>query len=294
MAPPRARCFDSRDSIALLIPSHQTRKSALDSTTRYELEAVAVTNLLLERVLSLLLPMPCLGCERLIRGGRHYIGLCGCCRGRLTPLGGDRCGGCGRPLRGVNLPVDYRCGSCRRSPRAYDRLIALWVFKPPMDSVIHGLKFQRLDYLGRHLAREMAARVRTEVDMADLVVWIPLHWRRYLSRGYNQAERIARPLAGQMALAARPVLARTRATPAQTSLARERREANVRGALRVRRRARVVGKRILLVDDVTTTGSTLQAAAVSLRSAGAARITAVTAARTPGTDEPYARRTVIW
>lgn len=255
---------------------------------------MAVTDLLAERLLSVLLPMPCLACERLVRGGRHYIGLCVRCRGRLTPLAGERCDGCGRPLRGFDLPHGYRCGSCRQSPPAFDRLIALWVFKPPLDSVIHGLKFQRLEYLGRHLAREMAIRLRIENARADLVAWIPLHWRRYLSRGYNQAERIARPLARELRIQARPTLARVRATPAQTSLAREQRAANVRGALRARRRARLDGRRILLVDDVTTTGSTFHAAAGALRAAGAAEITAVAAGRTPGNDEPYARRTIIW
>lgn len=255
---------------------------------------MTVTEFLAERLLPVLLPTPCLACERLIPGGRHVLGLCVRCRGRLSPLGRDRCGGCGRPLAGARLPTGYRCGPCRMSPRAYDRLIALWAFRPPLDSVIHGLKFQRLEYLGRHLAHEMAARLRAEALEADLVVWIPLHWGRHLSRGYNQAERIARPLARELRIPARAALARTRSTPPQTSLMRAQRAANVRGSLRVRRRARVAGKRILLVDDVATTGSTLDAAARALRAAGAADITALAAARTPDRAEPPAKRTLIW
>ncbi len=255
---------------------------------------MAVTDLLIEKLLSALLPMPCLGCDRLVPDGRHYIGLCARCRGRLSRLGTNRCSGCGRPLWGAHLPPGYRCGACRRQPKAFDRLIALWAFKPPMDSVIHGLKFQRLEYLGRHLAREMAARWRAERLDADLVAWIPLHWQRYLGRGYNQAERIARPLARELELPTCRVLARTRATPHQTALARAQREDNVRGSVRARRPARVAGRRVLLVDDVATTGATLDAGAAALRAAGAAEISALTAARTPGGDEPYARRTVIW
>lgn len=205
-------------------------------------------------------------------------------------LGADRCGGCGRPLRGVGLSDAYRCGACRRHPPAYERLIALWAFEPPLDAVIHAFKFERLETLGRQLAREMAVRIRSEGLDLDLATWVPLHWRRYLGRGYNQAERIARPLAGALTLPARPTLLRTRATPAQTGLPRGRRAANVRGALRVRRRARVADLSILLVDDVFTTGATLRTAADSLRLAGAARIVAAAAARTPGRDEPYARR----
>ncbi len=255
---------------------------------------MSVTEFLTERILPALLPTPCLACGRLIRGGRHYIGLCLRCRGRLAPLRGQRCGGCGRPLLAFRLADGYRCGACRRRPPAHDRLIALWAFRPPLDAVIHGLKFQRLEYLGRHLAQEMAAHLRREEIVADLAVWVPLHWWRYLGRGYNQAERIARPLAAELGIRARGALVRTRPTPAQSRLPRERRAANLRGALRLRRRAEVAGRRLLLVDDVTTTGSTLRAAASVLRAAGAAEITAVTAARTPGSDEPAARRTVIW
>lgn len=255
---------------------------------------MTVTEFLAEKLLPILLPMPCLACERLVDRGRHFVGLCVRCRGRLSPLRGQRCRGCGRPLRGARLPAGFRCGGCRRRPAGFDRLIAIWPYAPPLDAVIRGLKFGRLEYLGKHLATEMAARVRSEELEADLVAWVPLHWRRHLARGYNQAERIARPLATELDLPACRALIRRRATPAQTSLAPAQRAANLRGALRARSRAEVAGKRILLVDDVFTTGATLRAAAASLGDAGAAGITAIVAARTPGPEEPYARRTVIW
>jgi ComF family protein len=154
------------------------------------------------------------------------------------------------------------------------------------------LKFGRLEYLGEHVAVEMAARLRSEDLEADVVVWVPLHWRRYLGRGYNQAERIARPLGHALGLPVRRALVRRRATPAQTSLARAERAANLRGSMRAR--LDLSGQRVLLVDDVFTTGSTMRAAAASLGDAGATRITALVAARTPGAEEVYARKTVIW
>ena len=242
----------------------------------------------------MLLPMACLACDRLIESGTQRLGLCARCRGRLRPLGSDRCPGCGRPLRGFDLPAGYRCGSCRRLPPAFDRLIARWSYRPPLDSVIQALKFQRLEALGRHLAHEMAAELVARPIRSDFVVWIPLHWRRLLARGYNQAERIARPLARELELPAVRALARTRATPAQTGLDRERRAVNLKGAFRVRRPERVAGASVLLVDDVTTTGATLDAAARALRRAGTLEIVAVAAARTPGIDEPSARKLVIW
>lgn len=255
---------------------------------------MTVTEFLTEKLLPIVLPMPCLACDRLVDRGRHFIGLCVRCRGRLSPLRGQRCGGCGRPLRSAELPAGFRCGGCRRRPPVFDRLIALWPYAPPLDAVIRGFKFGRLEYLGDHLAAEIAARIRAERLEADLVVWVPLHWRRHLGRGYNQAERIARPLAKTLCLPARRALVRRRPTPAQTSLAPEQRAANLCGALATRARVDIADKHILLVDDVYTTGSTMRAAAASLGDAGAGRITAIVAARTPGPEESYARKTVIW
>jgi ComF family protein len=255
---------------------------------------MTVTEFFTEKLLPLVLPMACLACERVIDRGRHFVGLCVRCRGRLSPLRGQRCASCGRPLRGARLPTGFQCGSCRRRPPGFDQLIALWPYAPPIDSVVRGLKFRRLDYLGDHLAREMACRIRAERLAIDLVVWVPLHWRRHLARGYNQAECIARPLAEELHRPARRALVRGRATPAQTSLAPAERAINLRGAMSARPRVDVIGKHILLVDDVFTTGATLRAAATSLVDAGASRVTAAVAARTPGPGEQYARKTIIW
>jgi ComF family protein len=147
--------------------------------------------------------------------------------------------------------------------------------------VILALKFRRLDYLGRHLAHELAAALGGEFESADLVVPVPLHWTRRVARGFDQAERIAVPLAARLGLPVAGVLRRRRATGAQARLGRAARLANLAGAFRVDRAQAVVGRRVLLVDDVTTTGATLEAAAAALLSAGAAEVFALTAARTP-------------
>jgi ComF family protein len=182
------------------------------------------------------------------------------------------------------LPEDYRCGACRRRPPGFDRLLALWSYRPPLDAVVRGLKFGRLDYLGRHLAAALAEELGDRISGCDRVVPVPLHWRRRLSRGYNQAERIARPLAGRLGLPLVPALARRRATPPQSLLGRDERLANLRKAFRVTRPGRIRGLHILLVDDVATTGATLDAAARALKHAGAAAVTALVAGRTPLTE----------
>ncbi len=235
-----------------------------------------------------LFPAPCLACGRLGAGERMGLGLCPPCRRRLRPLRGPGCGVCGRRLEGAALPAGFRCGGCRDRRPPYDRLIAGWSYQPPLDEVIRALKFGRLEYLGKHLAESLAPLLDGALD-ADLVVPVPLHWRRRLARGYNQAEAIARPLAARLGLDLARALRRRRATPPQTALERRRRVRNLRGAFAVARRHDPRGRRVLLVDDVFTTGATLEAAAACLKRAGAARVTALAAGRTPAPDEPTAR-----
>ena len=232
-----------------------------------------------DRLAHALLPAPCLGCGRPLPWSGTELGLCTNCRGQLRRPAAA-CAVCALPLSGV-VPEGWHCAACREHPPAFDRLIALWSYETPLDSVIQALKFRRLDYLGRHLGEALAAHWGEELAGADLVVPVPLHWRRWLSRGYNQAERIARALASRRGLPLLPALARRRATPPQSSLGREERKANLRSAFRVRRAAQIRERRIVLVDDVATTGATLEAAAAVLKENGAAVVLAVVAGRTP-------------
>lgn len=229
-------------------------------------------------LLSFLLPAPCLACGQPAAGAP--LGLCRACRAQLRrPRPG--CHQCGRELGGA-LPAGFRCGRCRADPPAFEALLAAWRYQPPMDHVIAALKYRRLEYLGRHLAQDVLARL-VAAGPFDVVVPVPLHfWRRW-SRGFNQAERIAEEVAAGLHLDLARALARRRATPSQTRLPRVERRANVADAFRVRRGqvAALAGRHVLLIDDVVTTGATLDAAARALRAAGAARVTAAVAARTP-------------
>ncbi len=245
-----------------------------------------VTRGLLRSALYFLLPAPCLACGEAVREPRRSLGLCAPCRDRLARWPRDACDSCGRPLEGAHLPAGYRCGACRRRPPPYRRLLSAWSYQPPLDAVLTGLKFRRLEYLGAQLGRAVVDLLKPEVADCDLVVPVPLHWRRFLRRGYNQATAIARPVALELGQPMAGVLRRRRATPAQSRLSRTERRRNLRGAFtvcgnRVLRRVSCVGRHVLLVDDVVTTGKTLQAAAVCLRRAGASSVTALTVARTP-------------
>ena len=248
----------------------------------------------LARLLRLLLPAPCLGCGLPSPAGRagagRFLALCAGCRGRLRPLDpAAACAACARPLVG-QLPRGFRCGRCRAQPPAYDRLLARWRYEAPLDAVLGGLKFRRLDYLGHHLGIDLATAFAADLAGLDLVVPVPLHWGRRLKRGYNQAERIARPLAAHLGLPLVEALRRRRATAAQSTLPRDARLANLAGAFEPRPRAAIpgmagiagiTGHRVLLVDDVATTGATLDAAAQALKRAGAAAVVALVAGRTP-------------
>ncbi len=243
---------------------------------------------LLDRLLHALLPAPCLGCGEPLPAVKTSLGLCAGCRAALAPLPREACAVCARPPGAHALPEDYRCGPCRKRPPAFDRLLALWSYQPPLDAVVQGLKFRRLDYLGSHLAAALTGALETRLTGFDVIVPVPLHWRRRLARGYNQAEKIARPLAGLLGLPCVPALSRRRSTPPQSRLGRGDRLANLRKAFAVPRPERARGLRILLVDDVATTGATLDAAASALKNAGAAAVIALVAGRTP--LEPLARK----
>jgi ComF family protein len=235
----------------------------------------------LDALVHLLLPSPCLGCGTPLPARRSPLALCRPCRGALPAAPEQACDGCGAPLLAAALPAGFRCGACRARAPAFRRLVVPFRYAPPLDAVILALKFRRLERLGGDLAVALATAASERLGGCDLVVPVPLHWRRRLSRGYNQAERIARPLATLLGLPAATPLVRRRPTPPQTSLDRAERRRNLRGAFATPRPAALRGRTVALVDDVVTTGATLEAAARCLLAAGAVAVVAVAVARTP-------------
>jgi competence protein ComFC len=178
------------------------------------------------------------------------------------------------------------CRLCRAKTFAFARARNWASYNPTLTSAIMLLKYEEVTRLGDYFAARLAAvytrlLLRSAADwQVDVIVPVPLHADRRRERGYNQVDMIARPLAKRLRLPFRPyLLARTKPRPARLVLSRSEHWDSVRGAYTTREGLRVDKLRILLVDDVMTTGATLDACSRALRRAGAAEVTAITVAR---------------
>jgi ComF family protein len=172
------------------------------------------------------------------------------------------------------------CAECLRAPRHFDATVALADYAPPVAGMVLALKYGHRLELARVFGRLLASRLRRD-DYADaLLAPVPLAFERQAERGFNQAREIGRALAGALRLPPHPEpLLRTRHTPAQESLKREERRRNLRGAFAVR--DAVAGRTVAVIDDVMTSGGTLDEIARTLKAAGAARVVNLIVARTP-------------
>ena len=222
--------------------------------------------------------------------GKLLVESCPACDG---PSGGSFCAVCAAAFTRVPNPC-ARCGleqPVRHCPRALgtwevDAVVAPLAYGPPLDYYVHALKYRGARTLGRDLALLLTPTIRTLRRDFDALVPVPLHRTRRCERGYNQAQEIARTLARELRLPAlQRGIARVAATAAQTGQGAAERRAAVAHAFRVARS--VKGRRIAIVDDVVTTGATVNALAAELRAAGAAGCVAIAVARTA--EPPQAR-----
>jgi ComF family protein len=202
--------------------------------------------------------------------------VCGKCWDTVRPSTPPVCDACGDPLA---RPA-HQCIQCSGHERVIDRARAVGEYQGTLREIIHALKYSGRRSLSRPLAERMQLRGIELLRDADCVVPVPLHWRREYQRGFNQA----RELACHLGLPMSEALVRRRQTRAQVELAADRRHSNVKHAFALRtrwfRRSPVIeGQRVVLVDDVSTTGATLEACAVVLKQGGASAVYALTAAR---------------
>lgn len=188
------------------------------------------------------------------------------------------CAKCRTPfLRERALDENRLCRLCAAGASAFDSAYSWGSYDGVLKDLIHFFKFQGMRSLGRRLGAWMVEAMPCS-ERLDAIVPMPIHWTRRMTRGFNQCETLADELSRHTGLPVLKALARTRRTPKQSSLAGARRRRNVKGSFSAAH-AHVRGKRLLLVDDVMTTGSTVNEAAAELKRHGAARVAVLTVAR---------------
>ena len=236
-----------------------------------------------DAIVSVLFPAGCRICDALLTGASR-VPLCEGCLASFERVPGILCEICGRPLPGLTQKDDepLLCPACHDKTYAFERARSFAVYEGAVVRAILLLKFEQIEPLGAWFAERLAELVDAAHDTlaADVVVPVPLHRQRERERGYNQAALISRPLAKKLRLPHKTVLLmRTRARPDKQVLSLEERWEPVRGAFATRPGSQVDNLRVLLVDDVLTTGATLDACARALRDAGAKSVVALTVAR---------------
>ena len=235
------------------------------------------TRIFWDPLVAAVFPSQCPSCARLL-DAPSCGPLCLACWETLPRHRPDPCG-CGTPLATREGP----CGRCRRNLSPFEAGASLGPFEGSLRSALHALKYKGHRRAARLLAAALASEPSVQRLLVDgaVLVPVPLHPLRRRERGFNQAELLARELARRATgvLVAPEVLVRRRDTPSQTGLTAAQRRRNVRGAFAIRHRSRVTGQKLILVDDVLTTGATVRECARALRSAGAREVQVLTAAR---------------
>lgn len=242
----------------------------------------------LDALASVVFPAPCRICEApLVTASR--VPVCQTCLDALRPITGPLCARCGRPFVSAVAAVSVQplCHLCRRNVYDFDQARSFTRYDEHATKAVVLLKYHAVTPLAGWFAERLAELVIAQKIQADVVVPVPLHRARQRERGHNQAELIARPFAKRLGLPLLPaLLVRHKPRPEKHRLTRKERWTSVRGAYGAREGANVDKLRVLLLDDVFTTGATLDACSRALRKAGAVGVIGVTVARVVSNWEP--------
>jgi len=232
----------------------------------------------------LLFPPRCVYCGEDLAAPRQDWLLCATCLAKFGPATWHGCHRCGGEVP-ESRPASDRCESCRNATLQFDSVIPLGGYHSGLRDAVLRMKRPSHDALSVAIGRLLVERRRERLAgvRADVIVPVPMLWGRRLGRGNNSPELLASCLAKSLEVPMRAaILVRRRNTLTQAGLAPQRRFENVAGAFHVRRPDAVKGARVLLVDDVLTTGATCSEAAKMLKQAGAAMVAVAVVARTQG------------
>ena len=222
------------------------------------------------KILGILFPekITCVACGKEVFAGEF---LCARCKTAMPYLPAKVCIKCGRKIH-----VDGVCENCKESLPAFDFARSVCSFAPPAQTLVHSLKFGGKTYLTDYLSEEITALFMREGVRADVVVGIPMSEKERRRRGFNQSFLLAEQVAKKTGKPYAEVLQKVKETKRQAKLGRKQREKNLKGAFRVVDRVAVKGRRVLIVDDVLTTGATTSEAAERLKRAGAKAVFVLT------------------
>ena len=229
--------------------------------------------------LHILLPNTCFSC-RVDLPFRYKKPLCPAC-GAVKAVGNLFCQRCGKPLADGGAHC-YQCRGSKAKGFTCKIIRSALVFGPEIRSIVHAFKYSGQSYLADFLAEEMAKKWvdYSELSEGNVLIPVPLHSKKYRKRGYNQSELLAKSLGEKLFISVDcNSLIRKKDTPSQTGFGRVERMENMKDAFDCIENQRVKGKTVILIDDVATTGATLEACAVALRKAGAKKVMAYTLAR---------------
>jgi competence protein ComFC len=232
----------------------------------------------LQALASLLYPASCVICSRNVDRSEY---LCQDCHSRAPRITPPFCAKCSEPFPGA-ITQDFRCANCEHRTLHFNAAVAAYRSRGLVRRLVHEFKYGGQRYLRHPLAAWLYETINDPRLLGrefDLIAPVPLHPARERERGFNQAALLAELLARRIAVPLRFVLERVRYTTTQTAYDRAERMENLHDAFRLRKKADVRLLRVLLIDDVLTTGSTLSECARILKRGGATSVHAATAAR---------------
>lgn len=226
---------------------------------------------------NLFYPLHCAGCRKPL-DPLNDSGACSFCEAKIQPNPEPYCMKCGRPM-----PVSGDiCDECRKSDFYFSMARSACLYEGILKELIHLFKYRGKITLSKIFSRRMAELLKSNayiIDGIDLVTSVPMHRKQVMDRDFNHANVLAARIAKKAGIRFADTLEKHRATRRQNELSREERLSNLAEAFRVRKDASLGGLRLLLVDDVMTTGSTCSVCAKALLDAGCAEVRCLTLAR---------------
>lgn len=233
-----------------------------------------------QNIVNFIFPNLCLICRALL--DRQAI--CGSCWSNLTFLTGPYCVKCGTKFR-IQIEDKLECGACIAHKPSYDMARHAIKFDHNSKHVIHALKYYDQNLLANFFADWLYSHYASEILSYDYITFIPMHKLKRIFRKYNQAQIIAEALAD---ISKKPllynVLRKTKFTKSQTGLSASERQKNIKGSIAVGNKMTISGKKIIIIDDVYTTGATVEYCSKLLKKNGAAKVFVLTIAKTTKND----------